>query len=44
MPSDYSEIPTLTTGNAIWTLGSGQRYKVTNSPDPEQLRLFDGGQ
>lgn len=44
MPSDYSEIPTLITGNAIWTLGSGQRYKVTNSPDPEQLRLFDGGQ
>ncbi|MDT9590675.1 ATP-binding protein [Lactobacillus gasseri] len=44
MPSDYSEIPSLTTGNAIWTLGSGQRYKVTNNPDPEQLKLFDGGQ
>lgn len=41
--ADYDSIPDLQTGDAIFSMGSKERYKVTMIPNERQLRDFHGG-
>ncbi|HIX55403.1 MAG TPA: hypothetical protein H9853_10270 [Candidatus Sphingobacterium stercoripullorum] len=42
--ADYEAIPDLVTGEAIFSLGSKDRYKVSLVPNERQLKDFHGGE
>lgn len=42
--ADYESIPDLRTGEAIFSMGSKERYKVALIPNERQLKDFHGGE